>query len=128
MIEKRYAAEFLDWIRSSVIGRGLTETDMKVLHSAWQAGFAEGVHSRKTCEDEVQRTKIWRDLKTAKEKAAFLRSGRAWDTGIIAASLAEEVARAFDIVALVEKRIINKPPRKMLEMKYHTMEDTPVWL
>lgn len=108
MIEKRYAAEFLDWIRSSVIGRGLTEIDMKVLHSAWQAGFAEGVHSRKTCEDEVQRTKLWCDLKTSKEKAEFLRSGRAWDTGIIAASIAEEVATAFDIVALAEKHFLSK--------------------
>lgn len=70
------------------------------------------INTRKTCTDETYRTKLWCDLETAEEKAEFLRSGRAWDTGIIASSLAEEFARAFDIVALVERRIINKPPRE----------------
>lgn len=43
--------------------------------------------------------KLWCDLKTDQEKAEFLRSGRAWDTGIIAEAIVEEVAEAFQFRA-----------------------------
>ncbi len=43
--------------------------------------------------------RLWCDLKTDQEKADFLRSGRAWDTGIIAHAIVEEVADAFEFRA-----------------------------
>lgn len=41
-------------------------------------------------------TKLWCDLKTDEERVKFLRSGRAWKTGIIAESMVEDVAKAFE--------------------------------
>ncbi len=43
--------------------------------------------------------KLWCDLKTDQEKADFLRSGKAWDTGIIARGIEKEVAEAFQFRA-----------------------------
>jgi hypothetical protein len=42
------------------------------------------------------KNKLWCDLKTDNEKVEFLRSGRAWETGIIAKSIVEDVAQAFE--------------------------------
>ncbi len=42
------------------------------------------------------KNKLWCDLKTDEERVEFLRSGRAWETGIIAKSIVEDVARAFE--------------------------------
>lgn len=39
---------------------------------------------------------LWCDLKTNQEKADFLRSGRAVETGIIAPAIVEDIARAFE--------------------------------
>ena len=46
--------------------------------------------------------RLFCDLTTAKEKAEFVRSGRAHETGIIAKSMEQEVARAFDALDEVE--------------------------
>ncbi len=43
--------------------------------------------------------KLWSDLKTDKERVEFLRSGRAWETGIIAKAIEKEVADAFEFRA-----------------------------
>ncbi|MFO7970172.1 MAG: hypothetical protein R6U40_00310 [Desulfobacterales bacterium] len=40
--------------------------------------------------------KLWDDLATDAERVDFLRSGRAWKTGIIAESVVEDVADAFE--------------------------------
>ena len=40
--------------------------------------------------------KLWVDLKTDTEKIEFLRSGRAWESGIIAQAFVEDVASAFE--------------------------------
>lgn len=40
--------------------------------------------------------KLWCDLKTDKEKADYLRSGKAWEHGIIAPAIVKEVAEAFE--------------------------------
>ncbi len=42
------------------------------------------------------KNKLWCDLVTDQERVEFLRSGRAWETGIIAKSIVEDVARAFE--------------------------------
>jgi len=42
------------------------------------------------------KNKLWCDLKTDQERVEFLRSGRAWETGIIAKSIVEDVAQAFE--------------------------------
>lgn len=47
------------------------------------------------------KNKLWCDLKTDQERAEFFRSGRAWETGIIAESIANEVAEAFEFRANV---------------------------
>lgn len=39
---------------------------------------------------------LWCDLRSDAERADFLRSGRAYATGIIAASIADDVADAYD--------------------------------
>lgn len=40
--------------------------------------------------------KLWGDLTTDADRVDFLRSGRAWKTGIIAESIVEDVAYAFE--------------------------------
>lgn len=40
--------------------------------------------------------KLWSDLKTDAERAAFIRSGRAFQSGIMAEAIAEDVAVAFE--------------------------------
>ena len=40
--------------------------------------------------------RLWCELKRDKEKAEFLRSGRAVETGIIAQAIVDDVANAFD--------------------------------
>jgi hypothetical protein len=47
------------------------------------------------------KNKLWCDLNTPKEKAEYIRSGMAWQKGIIAYAITNDVARAFD--ALAEK-------------------------
>lgn len=50
---------------------------------------------------EVDKTKkLWCDLKNDKERVEFLRSGRAWETGIIAKAIVNEVADAFEYRAV----------------------------
>ena len=44
--------------------------------------------------------KFWCDLKTDKEKAEFIRCGRAIEAGIIAPAIADEVANAFEAKAV----------------------------
>lgn len=44
---------------------------------------------------EKYRTQLWCDLKTDLEKAEFIECGRAADTGIIAPSIAADVADAY---------------------------------
>jgi len=39
--------------------------------------------------------KLWCDMQTDSERVEFLRSGRAWETGIIAQAIVEEVADVF---------------------------------
>uniref|UniRef100_A0A6M3JIK2 Uncharacterized protein n=1 Tax=viral metagenome TaxID=1070528 RepID=A0A6M3JIK2_9ZZZZ len=46
--------------------------------------------------------KLWSDLTTNKEKAEFLRSGRAVATGIIAPAIVEEVASVFEFKSKLE--------------------------
>lgn len=43
--------------------------------------------------------KLWCDLKTDQERADFIRSGRALETGIIAQAIVEDVATAFEFRA-----------------------------
>lgn len=50
----------------------------------------------------IQHKKLFCDLTTAKEKAEFFRSGRAYETGIIAKGIEQEVAKAFDALYEVE--------------------------
>lgn len=54
--------------------------------------------------------KLWCDLKDDFERVEFLRSGRAWETGIIAKALQGEVADAFEYRAknLVVERLHKK--------------------
>ena len=47
--------------------------------------------------------KLWCDLKTDQERADFLRSGRAWETGIVASEIQDEIADAFEFRAKNEK-------------------------
>ena len=42
------------------------------------------------------KNKLWADLKTDEERVEFLRSGRAWETGIISAAIVDDVAAAFE--------------------------------
>lgn len=53
--------------------------------------------------------KLWCDLETDQEKAEFLRSGRAYETGIIADSIANEVAEAFEFRANVSGKVDVEP-------------------
>lgn len=49
--------------------------------------------------DEMKRpleNALWRDCETDEERAEFFRSGRAFDTGVIAKDLAEPLAYAFE--------------------------------
>ena len=46
-------------------------------------------------------TRLWCDV-PKEEKAEFLRSGRAWETGIIAKAIAEEVASVYDELAVAK--------------------------
>jgi len=48
-------------------------------------------------------TRLWVDV-PKEEKAEFLRSGRAWETGIIAKAIAEEVASVYDELAETKHR------------------------
>ena len=48
------------------------------------------------------KNKLWCDLKTDKERAEFLLSGRAHETGIIAQSIVEDVAKSFAYRAKME--------------------------
>lgn len=55
--------------------------------------------------------KLWCDLKTDQERVEFLLSGRAWETGIIARAIVEDVAAAFRdraIADLVDLREVEK--------------------
>lgn len=47
----------------------------------------------------MKNEKLWCDLKTDQEKADFLKSGKAWETGIIAKAIEEEVAGVFEFRA-----------------------------
>lgn len=49
-------------------------------------------------------SKLWCDI-PENEKASFLRSGRAWDTGIIARSIVEEIAQVYDRAEKAEARV-----------------------
>ena len=39
---------------------------------------------------------LWSDMETDEERVEFLRSGRAWKTGVISQSLINDVADAFE--------------------------------
>ena len=54
--------------------------------------------------------KLWCDLKTDKEKALFLRLGRAVETGIIALVIAEEVAEVFYFRFMASNQLKRKKP------------------
>jgi len=41
------------------------------------------------------KTKLWCDMKTDAERVAFLKSGRAVETGIIAQAIVDDVAQVF---------------------------------
>lgn len=47
--------------------------------------------------------KLWVDLKNDSERAEFLRSGRAWQTGIISMAIQDDVADAFEFRAARQK-------------------------
>ena len=47
--------------------------------------------------------KLWGDLTTDADRVDFLRSGRAWKTGIIAESIVEDVADAFEFRMKVQQ-------------------------
>ena len=46
--------------------------------------------------------KLWCDLRSTEEKIEFLRSGRAVDTGIMSASIAKDILRAYERIAELE--------------------------
>jgi hypothetical protein len=46
--------------------------------------------------------KLWCDLKTPQEKAEYIRSGRAWEKGLIAPAIVDEVAAAFEALEELE--------------------------
>ena len=50
--------------------------------------------------------KLWCDLKTDHERAEFLRSGMAWETGIIAKAIEIDVAEAFEFRAKHKREVI----------------------
>ena len=54
--------------------------------------------------------KLWGDLKTDEEKLEFLKSGRAWITGIIAKRLEPDIIRIYEEV--IKLRGENNAPDK----------------
>ena len=46
---------------------------------------------------------LWSDLKTDRERADFIRDGRAHETGIIAAAIQSDLANAFDALASIRE-------------------------
>lgn len=48
---------------------------------------------------EDYKNKLWCDLKTDQERVEFLRSGRAWETGIIAQAMVKEIIEVFEFRA-----------------------------
>ncbi len=50
-------------------------------------------------------TKLFCDLKTDEEKSAFFLSGRGYETGVIAASIQNDVAMAYHRCAEYQKEI-----------------------
>jgi len=52
---------------------------------------------------------LWNDCETDDERFDFLLSGRAWETGIIARSIQNEVAMAFKFRAEIMKERIDNP-------------------
>ena len=57
-----------------------------------------GGKSRHLAERRMDK-KLWCDLKNDKERADFIRSGRAWETGIIAKEIEKDVAEVFEFKA-----------------------------
>jgi len=47
--------------------------------------------------------KLWCDLKTDEERAEFIRCGRAWETGIIAHSMTDDLIEIFEFRAKYKK-------------------------
>jgi len=68
--------------------------------------------------------KLWCDLKTDEDKAKFLRSGEAWDTGIIAKALVNEVAEAFEFRASIASQNAIKAEEQ--SQCTHSYQDMPV--
>ena len=58
-------------------------------------GIKEPLNQEVAAKENFMKNKLWCDLKTDQERIKFLRSGRAWETGIIARSITEDVAQAF---------------------------------
>jgi hypothetical protein len=54
------------------------------------------------------KNKLWCDLNTPKEKAEYIRSGMAWQKGIIAYAITNDVARAFEALDKLEEMERNK--------------------
>ena len=53
-------------------------------------------------------TKLWCDLTTVQEKIDFIKSGKAWETGIIAKALEKDIVSLYKL--LVKK--LNEHKRK----------------
>jgi hypothetical protein len=49
---------------------------------------------------EKYKNKLWKDLTTDIERAEFIECGRAWETGIIAKTLENDLAKAYRICAM----------------------------
>jgi hypothetical protein len=68
--------------------------------------------------------KLWCDLKTPQEKAEYIRSGQAWEAGLLASSVVDDVAKAFEALAELEK--VNEELEKIKEEM--ESEKTEYWL
>lgn len=49
------------------------------------------------------KNKLWKDLNTDTERAEFIECGRAWETGIIAKAIENDLAQAYRKCAEAQK-------------------------
>lgn len=71
-------------------------------------------------------SKLYTDCKTDKERAEFFRSGKAWESGIVAKSLENDIADVFAFRARVEAALAEL--RAEFERKMTVVNDADsVW-
>ena len=62
-----------------------------------------------------KKNQLWGDCKTDKEKYEFIKSGKAWETGIMAMSICKDIENAYkeliDLKNLSSQSHLNPEPR-----------------